>query len=104
MSGFIGPKPADVPIGTISTIGTVSGNSVTVGTNNLTVGNTLYVVANGNVGIGTNQPTLVNNTYAGLHIHGNNVGTSVKLTNPNTGVTSANGFEFILCYDATGYI
>ncbi len=56
MSGYIGPKSADVPVGTISTVGTVSANSLVVGTNNVTIGNAVYVASNGNVGIGTSAP------------------------------------------------
>lgn len=59
MSGYIGPKSADVPVGTISTKGTLSGNSLVVGTNNATIGNTIYVVSNGNVGIGNSSPQTV---------------------------------------------
>lgn len=57
MSGYIGPKSADVPVGTISTKGTISGNSLLIGTNNATIGNSVYVVSNGNVGIRTSTPT-----------------------------------------------
>jgi hypothetical protein len=40
MSGYIGPKSADVPVGTISTKGTISGNNIVIG--GATVNSTVF--------------------------------------------------------------
>lgn len=56
MSSYIGPRSADVPVGTIATKGTVSANALVIGTNNATIGSALYVDSNGRLLVGTTGP------------------------------------------------
>lgn len=56
MSGFIGPKPSDVPVGTIGT-GTISANSIVVGSN-VSLTTTTLSVGNSTVNTFANSSTL----------------------------------------------
>lgn len=78
MSGFIGPKPTDVPVGTIATKGTLSGNNLVISSNNATIGNSFYVTANGNVGVGT-SPSPWGSTFRAIQLPSGSVsGTSTN--------------------------
>ena len=50
--------------------GAITPANVTVSTNNLSVGSSLYVVANGNVGIGTSNPNTTLQVGGGTFIYG----------------------------------
>lgn len=107
MSGYIGPKTSDVPIGTISTKGTVSANSIVVGTNNVTIGNAVYVASNGNVGVGTGTPSYklqVSDTiYVAGELQSNTTTPGVRLFSGGSekGKVSANSTGYLL-FDTVG--
>ncbi len=88
MSGYIGPKTSDVPIGTISTKGTVSANSIVVG--NATVNSTVFT------------GTANNSTYAFGKTEGNlNVNSAVYANGSYTNTfTVGTGTYFI----TNGYV
>jgi hypothetical protein len=93
MSGYIGPKTADVPVGTISTKGTISGNNIVIGgaTVNSTVftgtaNNSTYAFGKTEGNLNVNSAVYANGSYTNTFTVGNS---NYFVANGNVGLSTA---------------
>jgi len=70
------PVSGSIAIGNTTVNSTVNSTSISIGSNNLTVGTSAYFVSNGNVGIDTSDPTST------LHVISSKVGSSSNWYDP----------------------